>query len=178
MKSSLSPADDRAREGLLDGNSLLPSNVGNDLQRSTTRQSELSKFEYQPESPIPALFKHARERSADRRSDPLGLTVLYTPEGTPTADIIFVHGLGGTSRQTWSYNRDAEHFWPKLWLPKENDICTARILTFGYNAHFLSTGPNSISGISDFAKSLLFEMKFGKDEGGEDLSVGKVCLSS
>lgn len=102
--------------------------------------------------------------------------MLYTPEGTPTVDIIFVHGLGGTSRQTWSYNRDAELFWPKLWLPKERDICTARVLTFGYNAHFLSTGPNSISGISDFAKSLLFDMKFGKDDGSEDLGVGKVGM--
>lgn len=127
-----------------------------------------------PDSSNPVVLKHVRERSAERRSDPLGLNLLYTPEGAPSADIIFIHGLGGTSQTTWSYNRDASLFWPKLWLPLEPDISTARILTFGYNAHFLSTGPKNISGISDFAKSLLFDLKFGKDSDGEDLGIGEV----
>ena len=86
-----------------------------------------------------------------------------------------MHGLGGASRQTWSKNRDPELFWPQSWLPKEPDICTARILSFGYNAHFLSVGPKNVSSISDFAKSLLFEMKYGKDEAVQDLQIGKVC---
>jgi hypothetical protein len=141
------------------------------ILRSPTKQSELSKFDIQSET-----SNHARKRSRDRRSDPLGLTLLYEPEGSPAADIIFVHGLGGTSRQSWSYNRDAELFWPQEWLPNEPDICAARILTFGYNAHFLSTGPDSIAGIGDFAKSLLFSLKFGKDDNSEDLGIGKVRL--
>src|SRR2546421_6612636 len=45
------------------------------------------------------LGSKARERSRDRRLDPLGLTLLYEPEGPPVADIVIVHGLGGTSRQ-------------------------------------------------------------------------------
>jgi hypothetical protein len=168
------PLEVGGKAPLLSASAATAANENYNLHRSGTRESELSKFDYQPESSHPAIFKHARQRSADRRSDPLGLSVLYAPEGTPSADIIFVHGLGGTSRATWSYNRDPELLWPKMWLPLEPDICTARILTFGYNAHFLSTGPNSVSGISDFAKSLLFDLKFGKDDSSEELGIGKV----
>ena len=117
---------------------------------------------------------HSRQRSRDRRGDPLGLLPLYTPDVSPTVDLIFIHGLGGTSRQTWSKNRDPDLFWPQKWLPQESDICTARIFSFGYNAHFSSSGPNSVAGISDFAKSLLFAMKFGKDDNGTDLKIGSV----
>ncbi|KAH0538685.1 hypothetical protein FGG08_004760 [Glutinoglossum americanum] len=119
---------------------------------------------------------HSRQPSRDRRTDPLGLTVLYAPEESPSVDIIFVHGLGGTSQQTWSKNRDPELFWPKNWLPLEPDICTARVLSFGYNAHYFSSGPNNILSISDFAKSLLFDMKLGKDELMEDLDIGDAYL--
>jgi hypothetical protein len=91
-------------------------------------------------------------------------------------DIIFVHGLGGTSQQTWSKNRDPNLFWPREWLPFEPDISTARILSFGYNASFSSAGQNNIFNISDFAKELLFGMKFGMDKKSKALGVGQVCL--
>ncbi|OAX80690.1 hypothetical protein ACJ72_04973 [Emergomyces africanus] len=144
--------------------------ASHDLSRSETQRSDISRFN----APLTVTAQnHARQRSVDRRKDPLGLSLLYTPTSDePTADIIFVHGLGGTSRMTWSYNRNDELFWPQLWLPTEPDICTARVLSYGYNAHFASQGPNSIAGISDFAKQLLFDMKFGKDPVGKDLGVG------
>jgi hypothetical protein len=44
-----------------------------------------------------------------------------------------------------------------LWLPEE--IPTARILTFGYNAHF-SSKEEQTSTIGDFATDLLFRMKY------------------
>ena len=119
---------------------------------------------------------HSRARSADRASDPLGLTVIYEPEAEPSADIIFVHGLGGTSRATWCYNREPEFFWPEKWLPLEPDIQTARILSFGYNAHFAALGPAPIAGISDFARDLLFGMKYAKNERLEELGLGEVCI--
>lgn len=106
--------------------------------------------------------------------DPLGLAVLHEPEGPPILDIIFVHGLGGTSRQTWSKNRDPELFWPHKWLPTEPDIKSARILSFGYNAHFASSGPSTISRISDFAKDLLFAMRFSNNSEMSHLSIGEV----
>ncbi|KAK2736745.1 hypothetical protein FQN55_001507 [Onygenales sp. PD_40] len=145
--------------------------AGSVAEKDQRRRSDILKFN--PSLTV-AAKKSTRRRSIDRRKDPLGLSLIYSPDsGEPTADIIFVHGLGGTSRMTWSYNRDEELFWPEVWLPTEPDICTARILSYGYNAHFASQGPNSIAGISDFAKQLLFDMKFGKDSFGEDLGVGQ-----
>ncbi|KAK2798728.1 hypothetical protein FQN50_008766 [Emmonsiellopsis sp. PD_5] len=145
--------------------------AGSSVEKGQTRRSDISKFN--PSLTV-AAKKSTRRRSIDRRKDPLGLSVLYSPDsGEPTADIIFVHGLGGTSRMTWAYNRDEDLFWPEVWLPTEPDICTARILSYGYNAYFASQGPNSIAGISDFAKQLLFDMKFGKDDSSEDLGVGQ-----
>ncbi|KAJ5185120.1 Cytochrome cd1-nitrite reductase-like C-terminal heme d1 [Penicillium cf. griseofulvum] len=110
--------------------------------------------------------------SSDRRNDPLGLTVLYEPESSPSLDIIFVHGLGGTSRATWARGRDPEYFWPEKWLPLEPGIRMARILSFGYNATWASTGSAPITGITDFAKDLLYSMKFAKGKKLEELELG------
>lgn len=48
---------------------------------------------------------------------------------------------------------------------------SARIFTFGYNAAWRGA-TKSVSSITDFAKELLFEMRFGKDSSGEDLAIG------
>jgi len=122
------------------------------------------------------LPTHSRSRSANQAADPLGLTVIYEPERDPSADIIFVHGLGGTSCATWCYNRDPEFFWPEKWLPLEPGMQTARILSFGYNAQFAAPGAAPVTGISDFAKDLLFGMKFAKNEGLEELGIGEVDI--
>ena len=52
---------------------------------------------------------------------------------------------------------------------------TARVLSFGYNANFASAR-RDIFNIADFAKDLLFDMKFGVDENAKELQVGKVRL--
>lgn len=122
-----------------------------------------------------SLSKRTIEKSKDLRADPIGLSVIYEPETTPSLDIIFVHGLGGTSRQTWAKNKDENLFWPGRWLPSEPGISTARILSFGYNAHFMSTGPNSTANISDFAKDLLYDMRLGNHRAKGELSIGKVA---
>ena len=75
---------------------------------------------------------HPPETFQDRKSDPLGLSVLYKPKDAPPVDICFVRGLTGRSRQTWSKNRDPELFWPQNWLPKEPDFCTAKINNFDF----------------------------------------------
>ena len=115
-----------------------------------------------------------REQSSEWQPDPLGLSVVYAPNTKRSLDIIFVHGLGGSSRRTWCKNKDLGLFWPGLWLSQEVDISTARILSFGYNANYQSTGPGSILNISDFAKDLLYEMRFGKDEQMQELNIGEV----
>ncbi|KAE8453869.1 hypothetical protein EG329_007645 [Mollisiaceae sp. DMI_Dod_QoI] len=119
-------------------------------------------------------FEKSFSPPGDRRKDPLGLTVIHEPEISPPLDIIFVHGLGGTSKATWARGRDLKYFWPERWLPFEPGIQAARILSFGYNANFAATGPSPITGIADFAKDLLYSMKFAKDEYLEELEVGEV----
>lgn len=88
--------------------------------------------------------------------------------------MIFVHGLGGTSRATWAKGRDLNFFWPQRWLPFEPGIRDARILSFGYNANFAATGSAPITGIADFAKDLLYSMKYAKCEDLEELELGRV----
>lgn len=107
---------------------------------------------------------------------PRGLNVIYSPPGEPhKANIVFVHGLGGTSRKTWSKDADPALFWPLKFLPLESDLCRARILTFGYNADFQKPGGVNTS-VLDFAKELLFDLKYARDEDDQELEMEKVPL--
>ena len=91
-------------------------------------------------------------------------------------DIIFIHGLGGDSRKTWSRDHNPELFWPGLWLPLETELERTRIFTFGYNANFRPGEAKSAANISDFAKELLFELRFGKAHDGESFGIGETPL--
>ncbi|KAH6678875.1 NACHT and WD domain-containing protein, partial [Plectosphaerella plurivora] len=97
--------------------------------------------------------------SAVEKGD-LGLTTLYAPEDrlAAVADIIFVHGLGGGSRKTWTFSKDDYHYWPQSWLPSDPDFKDVRIHVFGYNADWTKR-QQSMLNIHDFAQSLLGEMK-------------------
>ncbi|KAF1836460.1 NACHT and WD domain protein [Decorospora gaudefroyi] len=116
----------------------------------------------------------ARSES-ENESGALGLTVVYTPVNDHKADIVFIHGLGGSSRMTWSKDRNPELFWPLTFLPLEPDICLARILSFGYNADFVHAG-NVSNVILDFAKTLLYDLKYSTDNRSDSLNMGKVPL--
>ncbi|KAI0457259.1 hypothetical protein F5B21DRAFT_464875 [Xylaria acuta] len=109
--------------------------------------------------------------------DPLGLKVVHRPSTRPRVDIIFVHGLGGASRRTWSKHGDPSLFWPGMFLPLEPDIKEARILTFGYNSNFRPGSGKSTMSILDFAKELLYDMKYAIDEmsvpNSENLQMGE-----
>ncbi|KAK8852144.1 Vegetative incompatibility protein HET-E-1 [Apiospora arundinis] len=88
-------------------------------------------------------------------TNPLGLTMVHAfPE--PLVDFIFVHGLGGTSVATWSWDRDPANFWLP-WLSNDADLSRSRVFTYGYDASL--TGPYTTVNILDFAKDLLFRMK-------------------
>ncbi|KAI9715530.1 MAG: hypothetical protein M1828_000782 [Chrysothrix sp. TS-e1954] len=117
----------------------------------------------------------SRGRSPVDTRDPLGLQVLHNPGPSHKVDIVFVHGLGGTSRLSWSKNRDLHLFWPLTFLPLEPGISQGRILTFGYNASFVKTAKNSTT-VLDFAKDLLFDLKYAVDEEKNDLHIGKVPI--
>ena len=115
-----------------------------------------------------------RSRSPSKSNDPLGLRVLYDPKSDRRADIIFVHGLGGTSRLTWSKDKDLDLFWPLKFLPLEPDIREARILTFGYNGGFLRASSRNSATVLDFAKDLLYDLKYAEDEERQPLQIGNV----
>lgn len=111
----------------------------------------------------------------------MGLRVIYRPEGDHTADIIFVHGLGGGSYRTWSKNHDPELFWPERFLPAEPGISEARISTFGYNSNFGAGSKKRKLSTTDFARSLLAALKFSQDEymgRDEELRMGHVSRKS
>ncbi|KAI5921326.1 hypothetical protein F4810DRAFT_344137 [Camillea tinctor] len=95
----------------------------------------------------------------DEEKGPLGLTTIWEPSDCETvADIIFIHGLGGGSRKTWSKTSSPLSFWPKQWLPEDVDFRGVRIHTFGYNADW-GERRQSILNIHDFAQTLLGELK-------------------
>jgi len=76
---------------------------------------------------------------------------------------------------SWSWNRDLAYFWPQEWLPLEPELRETRILSFGYNAHFLSQ-TKDIFNVTDFAKELLVQMRFGNDANVQSLNMGRVPI--
>jgi hypothetical protein len=117
------------------------------------------------------------ERLASRRGsidDQLGLVPVNTsPVQHPDGDIIFVHGLGGTSHRTWSYERDPDYFWLP-WLSSEPELSRFRIFTFGYNANW--KGSDTVVSIADFAKDLLLRMLTHATElDQQSRPIGTVC---
>ncbi|KFX96457.1 hypothetical protein V490_03341 [Pseudogymnoascus sp. VKM F-3557] len=91
----------------------------------------------------------------------LGLNLLYAAQ-EPLIDFIFVHGLGGGSRKTWSMSPDSKHYWPKEWLSQDPDFRYVRIHSFGYKADW-DDRKESILSIHDFARSLLGEVQYSPE---------------
>ncbi|MCJ1384404.1 hypothetical protein MMC17_007520 [Xylographa soralifera] len=105
--------------------------------------------------------------------NPLGLTLVYSFPN-PALDIIFIHGLGGTSTQTWSWDRNPENFWLP-WLQDDTEIARARIFTYGYDANF--KGQYITSTILDFAKDLLLRMRtFVLDVEQHEIAIGRLPI--
>lgn len=74
-----------------------------------------------------------------------------------TVDIVFVHGLGGSAKETWTHP-STNTFWPS-WLYAHKGFKNIRVYTFGYDAQFLSImSARSVLGIEEFAKQLLERM--------------------
>lgn len=116
---------------------------------------------------VPSLLRHSSFPAAEHRKgglsrkggggDTLGLNPVSLP-AKPTADIIFIHGLGGGAFRSWSWEHDIQRFWPE-WLAREPELSSARVHTYGYAAPVFASS-NTMT-IRDFAKSLLFSMTFG-----------------
>jgi hypothetical protein len=83
---------------------------------------------------------------------PLGLNTLRGLPGPAIADMIFIHGLGGGSRSTWTKSGDPSLYWPQNWLPNDAAFRDIRIHSFGYSSNWER---ESTLNVNDFAKSLL-----------------------
>lgn len=92
---------------------------------------------------------------------PLGLNLLHSvPE--PLVDFIFIHGLGGGSRKTWSKTPDPYHYWPKEWISRDPEFSCARVHSFGYNTDWAERR-SSFLNIHDFSLALLGEIQCNPD---------------
>ena len=101
--------------------------------------------------------KTSAGQSSDPPPDHLGLKVVHEPTASPDdkscTNIVFVHGLGGSAKGTWTLEPDS--FWP-AWLPKVRGLENCRIMTFGYDADWNKIWkPNNVLDISDFGDQLL-----------------------
>ncbi|KAK4186217.1 hypothetical protein QBC35DRAFT_501687 [Podospora australis] len=87
---------------------------------------------------------------------PLGLNLLHEPS-EPRIDFIFVHGLGGGSRKTWSKSAEPGMFWPKEWLPNEVGFKHVRIHSYGYNSDWATRKESHLT-IHDFGQALIADI--------------------
>ncbi|KAG8157439.1 hypothetical protein KVR01_012823 [Diaporthe batatas] len=108
----------------------------------------------------PSLFRRRRKSSssavdaADNCKGSLGLVTLYEPSEA-RVDFVFVHGLHGGSRKTWSLHpEDPATFWPEQWLPAELGFKNVRIHSFGYDSDWSKTSHSTLR-IRDFAQALV-----------------------
>jgi pimeloyl-ACP methyl ester carboxylesterase len=86
----------------------------------------------------------------------LGLNLLHS-SSEPLIDLIFVHGLGGGSRKSWSKTNSISLYWPQEWLPRDPAFKNVRIHSFGYNSDWIKGKDNCLN-IHHFGKSLLGEI--------------------
>lgn len=99
----------------------------------------------------------------------LGLTLLSEPN-LPLIDFIFVHGLGGGSRETWSKTPSDADFWPKRWLPNDPDFEDVRIWSFGYDSIYMKK-KSDVLNIDDFGKALLSALTSSKHLGNAEILI-------
>ena len=99
---------------------------------------------------------------------------LYSDAHRPALiDVIFVHGLGGSSRGTWTHPKSG--FWP-TWLPEKSGLENVRISTFGYDANWDIRKPHNELGIADFSRELLGELDLHYGRYGDVYSLSSHLL--
>jgi hypothetical protein len=121
----------------------------------------------QPE-PLPTT---AGASTTSLPEQPFGLQVVHEPKvRTKIVSIVFVHGLGGSARGTWTHS-PSNIFCPTL-LHEDDRFASARISTFGYDANYTNVfAVKSVLGIQDFARQLLDALDLYYDKYGDDVSI-------
>ncbi|KAK4186125.1 hypothetical protein QBC35DRAFT_554885 [Podospora australis] len=151
-----------------------PSSTWNSNSESSNQLNVPRDSECPPTSPrSPGRLLRGRLQSFRRATSPsglrsktpspenskgaLGLTLLHDPS-EPRVDFIFVHGLNGGSKRSWSFSSDdPSSFWPKEWLPSEAGFKHVRIHSFGYDSDWTKSQQSSLT-IHDFGQALLADL--------------------
>ncbi|KAK5659672.1 hypothetical protein OQA88_880 [Cercophora sp. LCS_1] len=87
---------------------------------------------------------------------PLGLNLLHLPS-EPEVDLVFVHGLGGGSRKTWSKTSSPMDYWPAEWLSQDPEFSRVRIHSYGYDSDWTKGNDNCLN-IQHIGKSFMAEL--------------------
>ncbi|KAI9844670.1 MAG: hypothetical protein M1837_005412 [Sclerophora amabilis] len=136
-----------------DDSSHLP-NGGRLAARSGTTRSSVPTGKAPGLSRVfPGLALGRSGESSEELKGPFGLDPLAIP-AEPMVDFVFVHGLGGGSRKSWSKGQEPALFWPKHWLPRDPEFRNVRIHSFGYDADWTERR-TSILDVHDFGNKLL-----------------------
>jgi hypothetical protein len=87
----------------------------------------------------------------------------------PRYSIVFVHGLNGHSKETWTSKSGV--FWPVDLLPKIIASKQVRILIYGYNANVVSfTGGTSTDRLHHHAEKLAADLVANRSVSVNDTS--------
>ena len=89
----------------------------------------------------------------DAASSRAELVLLHQPMETKV-DLVFVHGIGGGARGTWSYSKPDVDCWPQRFLPFDQGFEHCRIQSFRYTAGLTKEDPYA-STVADYAQALL-----------------------
>jgi hypothetical protein len=110
----------------------------------------------------------ARLSDCDRQTEGnLGLIPLNEPRH-PDLNIIFVHGLGGCAKGTWT-DPQTGSFWPP-WLAGVHGLERARVMSFGYDSSWNKIWKsNNVLDIADFGRQLVNELWLHYEESGDVL---------
>ena len=92
-------------------------------RRSGPKSLELTNFQEAPSAPVLRY----------------GLTEIHapTPASSAQVDVVFVHGLNGDPKKTWT-SKSGNVFWPEDLLPSFIHDFNVRVLVYGYDADILS----------------------------------------
>jgi len=86
---------------------------------------------FSKKSPKQAALTATEEMEGASTKGTYGLEVCHDNPNA-VADIIFVHGLTGNRKNTWTHKGNDKIFWPGDLLPQE--LPSVRVMTYGYDA--------------------------------------------
>ncbi|OBT38534.1 hypothetical protein VE00_11057 [Pseudogymnoascus sp. WSF 3629] len=99
-----------------------------------------------------------------------GFTQMYSTTTKPTADIVFISGIGSHAYGSWASKLDPWLMWPRHFLPKH--LPTARVMAYGHRADIRGTGFGDLLDYSRNFSDALKQARKGflvKDQNGPAL---------